>query len=474
LNLSIRDLEPTFDYENMKYRKEKDTMGTVMVPQSAYYGPQTQRAVDNFPIGDLTIPVSFIHALALLKKCAARINKDLGLLDANLADAIETAAQEIMEGQFDDQFVVNVFQTGSGTSTNMNMNEVLACRANEMISGKKNGKSPIHPNDHVNLGQSSNDVIPSVIHIAALIAIRRDLMPALQSLQESLARKAQEFAKIHKIGRTHLQDAVPMVLGQEFSGYARQIELGIDRIAAVEDRLCELAVGGTAVGTGVNAHPEFANRVIALLSAHTNIPFQEAANHFEAQAARDAAVETSGALKTLAVSLVKIANDIRWLASGPRCGIGEITLPSLQPGSSIMPGKVNPVIPEAVIQVAAQVVGNDTAIMMGGQAGNFELNVMLPVTAYNLLQSIELLAAAAGVFAEKCIDGINANEEACAGYIEQSLALATGLVPKIGYDQAAAVSKKAYESGKTIRQVVLEEKILTEKEFNEWLQDQFK
>jgi fumarate hydratase class II len=379
-----------------------------------------------------------------------------------------------MEGQFDDQFVVNVFQTGSGTSTNMNMNEVLACRANEMISGKKNGKSPIHPNDHVNLGQSSNDVIPSVIHIAALIAIRRDLMPALQSLQESLARKAQEFAKIHKIGRTHLQDAVPMVLGQEFSGYARQIELGIDRIAAVEDRLCELAVGGTAVGTGVNAHPEFANRVIALLSAHTNIPFQEAANHFEAQAARDAAVETSGALKTLAVSLVKIANDIRWLASGPRCGIGEITLPSLQPGSSIMPGKVNPVIPEAVIQVAAQVVGNDTAIMMGGQAGNFELNVMLPVTAYNLLQSIELLAAAAGVFAEKCIDGINANEEACAGYIEQSLALATGLVPKIGYDQAAAVSKKAYESGKTIRQVVLEEKILTEKEFNEWLQDQFK
>lgn len=444
-----------------------------MVPQEAYYGPQTQRAVDNFPMGNLKIPTAFIQALALLKKCAASVNKDLGLLDAKLADAIETAAQEVVDGQLDDQFVVNVFQTGSGTSTNMNMNEVVACRANEIIRGKKSGKAPVHPNDHVNLGQSSNDVIPSVIHIAAMISIRNDLIPALTLLEQSLAKKTQEFAKIHKIGRTHLQDAVPMVLGQEFSGYARQIELGIKRIAAVEERLCELALGGTAVGTGVNAHPEFAGKVIALISSHTKIAFQEAVNHFEAQAARDAAVEASGALKTLAVSLVKIANDIRWLASGPRCGIGEIDLPSLQPGSSIMPGKVNPVIPEAVIQVAAQVMGNDTTIMMGGQAGNFELNVMLPVMAYNLLQSIELLAAAADVFARKCIDGINANEEACAGYIEQSLALATGLVPKIGYDKAAAVSKKAYESGKTIRQVVLQEKILSENEFDEWLQDQF-
>ncbi len=458
----------------MKYRKEKDTMGTVRVPQTAYYGPQTQRAVDNFPIGDLTIPASFIHALALLKKCAASVNKDLGLLDAKLADAIESAAGEVMDGQLDDQFVVNVFQTGSGTSTNMNMNEVVACRANEILSGKKSGKSPVHPNDHVNLGQSSNDVVPSVIHIAALLSIRENLIVALESLQKSLAQKARAFAKIHKIGRTHLQDAVPMVLGQEFSGYARQIELGIERIAATEDRLCELALGGTAVGTGVNAHPEFAGRVIALLSSQTKISFQEAVNHFEAQAAQDAAVETSGALKTLAVSLVKIANDVRWLASGPRCGIGEIKLPSLQPGSSIMPGKVNPVIPEAVIQVAAQVMGNDTTIMMGGQAGNFELNVMLPVMAYNLLQSIELLAAAADVFAQKCIDGIDANEEACAGYIEQSLALATGLVPRIGYDQAAAVSKKAYKTGKTIRQVVLDENILSEKEFDQWLQDQFK
>ena len=356
----------------------------------------------------------------------------------------------------------------------MNMNEVLACRANEILSGKKSGKSPVHPNDHVNLGQSSNDVIPSVIHIAALMAIRLHLIPSLNLLRQALAKKAQEFVNIHKIGRTHLQDAVPVLLGQEFSGYARQIELGIKRIEGAGERLCELALGGTAVGTGVNTHPEFAARVIALLSKETKIKFQEATNHFEAQAAQDGAVETSGALKTLAVSLVKIANDIRWLASGPRCGIGEINLPSLQPGSSIMPGKINPVIPEAVVQVAAQVMGNDTVIMIGGQASNFELNVMLPVMAYNLLQSIDLLAAAADVFVKKCISGISANRETCEGYIENSLALATGLVPKIGYDRAAAVSKKAYESGKTIRQVVLEDQILSEKEFNEWLQGQLK
>jgi len=457
----------------MKYRKEKDTMGTVLVPETAYYGPQTQRAAENFPIGDLKLPASFIRALALVKNCAARVNQELGLLDSKLADAIAAAAQEIVDGQFGDQFVVNVFQTGSGTSTNMNMNEVVACRANEILSGKKSGKSPVHPNDHVNLGQSSNDVIPSVIHIAALMSIREHLIPSLNLLQQSLAKKAQKFLNIHKIGRTHLQDAVPMLLGQEFSGYARQIELGVKRIAAVEERLSELALGGTAVGTGVNAHPEFAARVIAALSSETNIPFQEAANHFEAQAAQDAAVEVSGVLKTLAVSLVKIANDIRWLASGPRCGIGEINLPSLQPGSSIMPGKVNPVIPEAVIQAAAQVMGNDTTVMMGGQAGNFELNVMLPVMAYNLLQSIDLLASATDTFAKKCIDGISANVDTCAGYIEKSLALATGLVPKIGYDRAAAVSKKAHESGKTIREVLLEEKILSEKEFDEWLKGQF-
>ena len=445
-----------------------------MVPEAAYYGPQTQRAADNFPIGNLKLPLSFIRSLALLKKCATRVNQDLGLLDLKLADAIAAAAQEVIDGRLDDQFVVNVFQTGSGTSTNMNMNEVVACRANEILSGKKSGKSPVHPNDHVNLGQSSNDVIPSVIHIAVLISIREDLIPALDKLTATLSKKAKEFSGIHKIGRTHLQDAVPMQLGHEFSGYARQIELGIKRVAGAEERLCELALGGTAVGTGVNAHPEFAARVIALLAKETGIAFQEAADHFEAQAAQDAAVETSGALKTLAVSLVKIANDIRWLASGPRCGIGEINLPSLQPGSSMMPGKINPVIPEAVIQVAAQVMGNDTTIMMAGQAGYFELNTMLPVTAYNLLQSIELLASAADVFVKKCIDGISANEETCAGYIEKSLALATGLVPKIGYDQAAAVSKKAYETDRSIREVLIEEKIMSEKEFNDWLKDQLK
>ena len=449
-------------------------MGTVLVPERAYYGPQTQRAAENFPIGNLKLPITFIRALALLKKCAARVNKDLALLDPKLADAIAAAAQEVIDGKFNDQFVVNVFQTGSGTSTNMNMNEVLACRANEILSGKKSGKSPIHPNDHVNLGQSSNDVIPSGIHIAALMSIREHLIPSLNMLQRSLAKKTKEFKSIRKIGRTHLQDAVPMLLGQEFSGYARQIKLGIKRIANAESTLCELALGGTAVGTGVNTHPDFAARVIALLGAQTKISFREAVNHFEAQGAQDAVVETSGVLKTLAVSMVKIANDIRWLASGPRCGLGEINLPSLQPGSSIMPGKVNPVIPEAVIQVAAQVMGNDTTIMLAGQAGNFELNVMLPVMAYNLLQSIDLLGSAAETFAKKCIDGISANKQTCAGYIEKSLALATGLAPKIGYDQAATVSKRALESGKTIREVLLENKIMSEKEFNDWLQGQFR
>jgi fumarate hydratase class II len=444
----------------MKYREEKDTMGTVMVPEDAYYGSQTQRAAENFPVSDLRFSSSFIHALALIKKSAARVNNALELLASTFADAISKAAQEVMDGKYDDQFVVDIFQTGSGTSTNMNMNEVLASRANEMLTGKRGGKSPVHPNDHVNLGQSSNDVIPSVIHISALMLLHARLMPSLESLKKALIEKSREFEDVRKLGRTHLQDAVPMFLGQEFSGYTRQIELGIERIRAVQPRLAELALGGTAVGSGLNTHPEFASRVISLISKHTDLLFSEAKNHFAAQATQDTAVETSGVLKTLAVSLVKIANDIRWLASGPRSGIGEISIPSLQPGSSIMPGKVNPVIPEAVIQVAAQVMGNDTTITMGGQAGNFELNVMLPVIAYNLLQSIELLASVTGVFAEKCITGIAVNRDACEAYIEKSLALVTGLVPKIGYDQAAAIAKKAFESGKTIREIALEEKIL--------------
>jgi fumarate hydratase class II len=422
----------------MKYREEKDSMGTVK------------------------FQAAFIHALALVKQSAAQVNQNLGLLDADLADAITKASQEVMEGKHDSQFVVDIFQTGSGTSTNMNMNEVVASRANEILTGQKGGKSPVHPNDHVNLGQSSNDVIPSVIHISAWVLIQERLIPSLEALKNALAAKADEFKDIRKLGRTHLQDAVPMYLGQEFSGYARQIELGVDRIQSVEPRLAELALGGTAVGSGLNTHTEFAGRVIALISTHTGLAFTEAKNHFEAQAAQDAAVEASGALKTLAVSLVKIANDVRWLASGPRSGIGEINLPSLQPGSSIMPGKVNPVIPEAVLQVAAQVMGNDTAIMMGGQAGNFELNVMLPVIAYNLLQSISLLAAVTAVFAAKCIAGLTANREACADYIEKSLALVTALVPAIGYDRAAAIAKQAYESGKTIREIAIEEDILPE------------
>jgi fumarate hydratase class II len=453
----------------VKYRDEKDSMGTLRVPENAYYGSQTQRADNNFPISGLRLPLVFIHALALVKKCAARVNDTLGLLDAELAPAIADAAQEVMDGRFDDQFVVDIFQTGSGTSTNMNMNEVLASRANEILTGKKGGRSPVHPNNHVNMGQSSNDVIPSVIHISALTLVNSRLISSLESLKQALAAKSNEFKNIQKLGRTHLQDAVPLTLGQEFSGYARQVELGIDRIRAVEPRLAELALGGTAVGSGLNAHPDFAPKVITLISEHTGLTFIEAVNHFEAQAAQDAAVETSGALKTLAVSLVKIANDIRWLASGPRSGIGEITIPSLQPGSSIMPGKVNPVIPEAVIQVAAQVIGNDTTITMGGQAGNFELNVMLPVIAYNILQSIHLLDSVSKAFSEKCISGITANRDTCAAYIEKSLALVTGLVPKIGYDKAASIAKKAYENGQTIRQVAIAAKILSEKELNDLL-----
>jgi fumarate hydratase class II len=453
----------------MKYRDETDSMGTVRIPAHAHYGSQTQRAADNFPISGLRFPPAFIHALALVKKCAVRVNDTLGLLDAELAPAIAHAAQEVMDGKFDDHFVVDIFQTGSGTSTNMNMNEVVASRANEILTGKKGGRSPVHPNDHVNLGQSSNDVIPSVIHIAALTLIHGRLLPSLEALQKMLAAKSREFEDVKKLGRTHLQDAVPMTLGQEFSGYARQIELGIERIRTVEPRLAELALGGTAVGSGLNAHPDFAQNVIALIAEHTGLPFTEAVNHFEAQAAQDAAVETSGALKTLAVSLVKIAKDIRWLASGPRSGIGEISIPSLQPGSSIMPGKVNPVIPEAVIQVAAQVMGNDTTITMGGQAGNFELNVMLPVIAYNLLQSISALASVTQVFNEKCISGISANRETCAAYIEKSLALVTALVPRIGYDKGAEIAKKAHATGKTIREVALAEKIVPEEELDRLL-----
>jgi len=453
----------------MKYRKEKDSLGTINVPERAYFGANTQRAVENFPISGLTFPLSFIYSIALVKKFAAMVNNELGLLDKKISEAIVVSAQEVIDGKFDDQFVVDVFQTGSGTSTNMNMNEVIASRANEIISGKKGGKSPVHPNDHVNLGQSSNDIIPSAIHISALILIKDRLIPSLMDLNKSLSRKAAEFEDVKKIGRTHLQDAVPVFLGQEFAGYARQVELGVKRIEAVEDSLAELALGGTAVGNGLNTHPDFAKRVIGFISEYSKLDFKEAENHFQAQGAQDAAVETSGALKTIAVSLVKICNDIRWLASGPRCGLGEISIPAIQPGSSIMPGKINPVIPEAVIQVAAQVMGNDTTIMLGGQSGNLELNVMLPVIVYNLLQSIDLLSSGAKLLTEKCISGITANRQKCTENIEKSLAMATYLVPHVGYDKAALIADKAHEKGKSIKEVVLEEKIFPENELTKIL-----
>ena len=455
----------------MAYREESDSMGKVLVPEEAYYGAQTQRARVNFSISTLKFPSSFIRAIALIKKHAAEVNSKLRLLDAGLSQAIVTAAEEVLEGKFDDQFVVDVFQTGSGTSTNMNVNEVIAGRANELLTGKRGGKSPVHPNDHVNLGQSSNDVIPSAIHVAALLEIREQLLPALELLHKELKEKSETFRDIRKIARTHLQDAVPMTLGQEFSGYARQAELGIDRLRGVEERLSELALGGTAVGNGLNTHPQFASKVIAAISQEAGFVFREAENHFEAQAAQDAVVETSGVLKTVAVSLIKIANDIRWLASGPRCGLGEITIPSLQPGSSIMPGKVNPVIPEMVLQVAAQVIGNDAAITQGGQAGNFELNAMLPLMAYSLIQSIQLLAGAARALGEKCIRGIEANEEKCVSNLEQSLALATAFVPAIGYDRAASLAKEAFEKKKTIREVALEKRVLSEEEIQKILNE---
>jgi fumarate hydratase class II len=438
-----------------EFRIETDSMGGMRVPADAYYGAQTARAVENFPISGLRFPRRFIRALGLIKKCAATTNCTLGLLPPDIADAIQQAAQEIIEGKLDGQFVVDIFQTGSGTSTNMNANEVIANRATELLGGKR-GDKLVHPNDHVNRGQSSNDVIPAAIHLAALDAIECGLIPALKGLQETLAKKAGQFDAVLKLGRTHLQDATPVRLGQEFSGYAGQIEHGLTRLKKVGPHLGELALGGTAVGTGINAHPDFARLTIEAIATETGLELREAANHFEAQAARDACVETSGALKTVAVSLIKIANDIRWLGSGPRCGLGELKLPATQPGSSIMPGKVNPVMCEMVIQVGAQVIGNDAAITFGSASGNFELNTLMPVIACNLLQSIELLANASRVFDHRCVNGLEADAEKCAANVEQSLAMCTALAPVIGYDNAAHIAKVAYETGRTVREVALE------------------
>ena len=446
-------------------RIESDSMGEMRVPSSAYYGAQTARAVENFPISALRFPRSFIRALGLIKKNAAITNRELGYLSSEVAAAIQQAAQEVIEAKWDQHFVVDIFQTGSGTSTNMNANEVIAHRANEILSDK----TKIHPNDHVNRGQSSNDVIPTAIHISAFEEIERQLIPALRELHEALSKKANQFQNILKIGRTHLQDATPIRLGQEFSGYATQVEHSIKRLESCRTYLGELALGGTAVGTGINTHPEFARRTIARLAEETNLPLREAKNHFEAQSSRDACVETSGALKTIAVSLIKIANDIRYLGSGPRLGLGELKLPATQPGSSIMPGKVNPVICEMLIQVGAQVIGNDATITFSGTFGQLDLNVMLPVIAYNLLQSIELLAAGSRVFYLRCISGLEADRDRCESNVERSLAMCTSLAPAIGYDRAAKIAKVAYESNRTVREVARELSGLPESELNSLL-----
>ena len=446
-------------------RIERDSMGEFEVPVDAYYGAQTMRAVVNFPISDLRFPRSFIRALANVKLAAASTNADLGLLDSNISAAIAAAAQEVADGKLDSEFVVDIFQTGSGTSTNMNANEVISNRAIEIMGGVIGSRSPVHPNDHVNLGQSSNDVIPTAMHLAALESVQKDLLPALRGLQAELERKSAEFMGVIKTGRTHLQDATPIWLGQEFTGYAGQIERSVRCAEHAADVLSEVALGGTAVGTGVNTHPEFAERVCARLSESLGVEVRETDNHFQAQSTLDAAVEASGSLKTVAVSLMKIANDIRWLGSGPRAGIGEIELPEVQPGSSIMPGKVNPVIPESVCQVSAQVIGNDAAIAVAGQSGNFEINVMMPVTAYNLLQSIDLLAAATRNLGSQCVSGLTATRKG-PEMVERGLAIVTTLVPHIGYDASAAIAKKAQTTGRTVKEVAAEETDLSPDELD--------
>ena len=438
-------------------------MGDIRVPASARWGAQTQRAVENFPISGQRVERALIEALALIKGAAARVNAELGTVSAEVAEALEAAASDVASGSHGDQFPIDTFQTGSGTSTNMNMNEVLANLASERLGQE------IRPNDEPNTSQSSNDVFPSAIHLAAAREIVSDLVPGLHELAGALRDKQAQFAEVVKSGRTHLMDATPVTLGQEFGGYAAAVEHGVERLEGALGRVAELPLGGTAVGTGLNAPPEFAPRVIALLAEQTGLPLTEARDHFEAQGARDALVEASGVLRTVAVSLYKIANDLRWMSSGPRCGLSEIHLPDLQPGSSIMPGKVNPVVPEAVCQVVAQIVGNDAAVAFGGSAGNFELNVMLPVVGRNLLESIRLLAAVSRTLASKCVAGIVADEERCRMYALSSPSIVTSLNPYIGYDEAAKVVKQALAENKDLRTVVLERGLLSEEEVDKAL-----
>ncbi len=449
-------------------RTEKDSLGTMQVPLDALYGAQTARAIENFPISGQRLPRPLLHALVLIKQQAALVNADLGLLDQERAQAIVSAADEILDGRHDQQFPVDIYQTGSGTSSNMNANEVIARRASQLL-GTFGECIPLHPNDEVNLGQSSNDVFPSAIHIACARQLQERLLPALQQFENHLTLKSDEFARIIKIGRTHLQDATPLTFGQVFGGYARQIQLAQERLAAESSGLYELPLGGTAVGTGINTHAEFASRTIQLIAQEARLPFRETRNHFEAQAARDAMVAVSGSLKACAVSLSKIANDIRLLGSGPRCGYGELQLPAVQPGSSIMPGKVNPVMAESLIQVCARVIGNDASITLCGLGGYFELNTMMPLMAAAMLESIELLTNAVTLFGERCLAGLQADQKRCAELMEQSLALVTSLTPALGYDRAAELAKQAFHAGKTIRELLLAEQIFPEEELNRLL-----
>ena len=447
------------------YRIEKDSLGEMKVPEDALYGAQTQRAVENFPISGQRFGRRFIQALGLIKKTAAQTNAELGNLDSAIADAIVAAAGEVADGRWDDQFVLDIYQTGSGTSTNMNANEVVAHRATELLEGD----ASVHPNDHVNFGQSSNDVIPTAIHIAARVAIEEELLPALEHMRAALSEKAEAFDGIMKSGRTHLMDATPVRLGQEFGGYATQVAKGIERVRVAGAELEELALGGTATGTGINTHPDFSPKTIARIASATGISFTEAGNHFEAQAAKDAAVNVAGALNTVATSFMKIADDIRWLGSGPTSGLHELRLPAIQPGSSIMPGKVNPVMSEAMMMVSARVMGNHTTITVAGSRGNFELNVMMPVLAQALLESITLLANIARAFTDRCLVGIEANEERARELLEKNPSIATALNPYIGYDAASVVAKEAAKRGMSVRDIVREKGLLPEDKIDEAL-----
>ncbi len=453
----------------VKTRSEADSFGPIDVPADRYWGAQTQRSLQNFDIGDEKMPAPLVRALGIQKLSAARTNMELGILVNELGDAIVKAAQEVIDGPLADEFPLSVWQTGSGTQTNMNANEVIAGRANEILTGVRGGKKPVHPNDHVNMSQSSNDSFPTVMHIAAAETVTRDLIPALKQLHKELAQKAKEFASIVKIGRTHLQDATPVTLGQEFSGYARQIEMGIDRVNATMPRLLQLAQGGTAVGTGINCKKGFAEKFAAHVAKMTGLPFTTAENKFEALASHDTMVELSGALNVLAVSLMKIANDIRLLGSGPRCGIGEILLPENEPGSSIMPGKVNPTQCEAMTMVCAQVMGNHTTVTVAGSNGHFELNVFKPVIIFNVLQSLRLLADSCNSFTKRCLTGIEANTARIDKLLHESLMLVTALNPHIGYDNAAKIAKKAHAENSTLKQAGVDLGLLTEKQFDSWI-----